>query len=120
MRYYKTHEKKGIIILLVLLFFTNCLNAQVMKLNPDSLRNDVDLIFRNIKEIHPNMFATLDQKTFGKELSTIKSRISNKTDIFDFYLLINSLVVKLNDGHTNLSFPHDDLKQSNGLLFLKS
>ncbi|MDR2651423.1 MAG: hypothetical protein LBC68_03790 [Prevotellaceae bacterium] len=117
MKHYKTYKKTGIIFLAIFIFFTNRLNAQVKRLNPDSLRNDVNLLFKNIGEIHPDMFATLDEKDFAKELSAIKSKINSNADIFDFYLLINSLVVKLNDGHTSISFPHNDLEQSNGLLF---
>lgn len=117
MKYYKVINKAGIIILTILTLFTNSLNAQVKRLNPDSLLNDVNLLFKNIDEIHPDMFAAFDEKDFAKELSTIKSKINSKTDIFDFFLLINSLVVKLNDGHTSISFPYDDLKQSNVLLF---
>lgn len=109
--------KTKIIILTICLFFAKSLNAQEKRLNPDSLKNEVNFLFKNIEEIHPNMFANLGKTDFEKELKIIKDRINHKTDIFDFYLLINSLVVKLNDGHTSISFPHDSLKQSNKLLF---
>lgn len=99
------------------MFLINNLYSQTKCLNTDSLQNDINIIFKNIEEIHPNMYASINEKDFEKELSIIKSEINNKTDIFDFYLLINSLVVKLNDGHTNISFPYNKLKQSKGLLF---
>ena len=106
-----------IVISVVSMFFANDLNARATGLNPDSLLNDVNVLFEGIAEIHPDMFAAFDEKDFAEELFAIKSGINDKTEIVDFYVSINSLVVKLNDGHTYVSFPYAELKRPDALLF---
>jgi len=59
------------------LFFAKSLNAQEKRLNPDSLKNEVNFLFKNIEEIHPNMFANLGKTDFEKELKEKKKRNTN-------------------------------------------
>ncbi|MBN9284578.1 MULTISPECIES: hypothetical protein [unclassified Flavobacterium] len=53
------------------------MNAQEKRLNPDSLKNEVNFLFKNIEEIHPNMFANLGKTDFEKELKEKKKRNTN-------------------------------------------
>lgn len=100
----KIYQIKRIIAILLLsiLFITNNIKAQKNSLNRDSLLYDIDILFGTIKDIHLNIFANISDTTFEKELNKIKSSITNDTDFFDFFLYANSLVTKLNDGHTNM------------------
>ena len=78
---------------------------------------DVNYLFQRIERIHPNMNYSLSKADFEKEFRGLKEKINNKMNIFDYWKLVNPLVVKLNDGHTNLIFPSYQLKGVGSSLF---
>ncbi len=106
------------IILITLLFYCSViLFGQSNEIRKDSLIADVNSLFTNISEIHPNMYAEVSQKDFESNIQGIKSKITTETDLLDLYILVNKLVVKMKDGHTSLFFPDYLLKEPNVLLF---
>lgn len=113
----KSIKNGGVVIAIVSMFFAGGINARSAGLNPDSLLNDVNILFASIEEIHPDMFANCSRKDFEKELSAIKSGVNGNTRMLDFYVAVNSLAVKLNDGHTHIRFPYAELKHPGVLLF---
>ncbi len=99
-----------LIILIAIIFSANKIKAESAYVQ--GLKNDVDSLFKNIEEIHPNIYANISEQKLAEELIRIKNEINDSTNIIDFYLLVNPLVVKLGDGHTGLHFPANYLKMS--------
>ncbi len=108
---------KKLFIILIGISFINQLYCQNNYSKIDSLNSDIDILFKSIEEIHPNMYASINKEIFNKKLLSIKSQINNNTNMLDFYLLINHLMVELNDGHTGMYFPYNELKSDGVLLF---
>ncbi|PID27435.1 MAG: hypothetical protein CR982_05690 [Candidatus Cloacimonadota bacterium] len=98
-----------------MLFILNCSNKNIVNKatmdHADKLKEDVDILFKSIEEIHPNIFANISEEDLKEEILKIKKSISDTTDILDFYLLVNPLVVKLKDGHTSMGVPFGHLKK---------
>lgn len=96
--------KNKLILFIILVFAVNIVFAQ-NKLTKEQLVADVDTLYAQMYDIHPDLFATLSQSKFEKELGRIKSEFKDGMTAVDFYRKITPLVVRLGDGHTNVYTP---------------
>jgi len=74
------------------------------------LQNDIDSLTKYIEETHPNAFYKFSKDKFFKEADSIKAIISKPLNSIDFYILTESLIANLEDGHTAMGFPMEYIK----------
>jgi len=113
-------KKISIILSIVLLSvgYTFGQSTDTLKLfSVQELRADVDSLTKYIEETHPNPFYKFPRKEFYKEVDSIKSMINTPMSVIDFYLAIDTLIVKLEDGHTNIDIPIERYMKSNPCMF---
>ncbi|OGC64648.1 hypothetical protein A2326_00005 [candidate division WWE3 bacterium RIFOXYB2_FULL_41_6] len=113
--------KRSIIFIILTLFvFGNsfCQNTAKFKLySPIELAADIDTLADYIEATHINPFYKLSKIEFYKELNAIKTNITNPISSVDFYFLLSTLLSKIEDGHTCISFSQREYLKSNPIIF---
>src|ERR1035437_2689967 len=79
--------------------------SELKLLGVKELRNDLDSLTKYIEETHPNAFFKFPKDKFYKMADSIKSVITKPLNCVDYYILVEPLIAKLEDGHTAISFP---------------
>lgn len=114
--------KKLITIAILILFQIGNTFGQVLdtlKLySVNELRNDVDSMTKYIEETHPNPFYKFPRNEFYKEADSIKIKINKPMSDIDFFMLIQPLIAKLEDGHTSIEVPKLEYLASNPFMFI--
>ena len=80
-------------------------------ITPDKLKEDVDFLFKTIKEVHPNMYAYTSEEEVTKHLEVLYRQMDHPLSHRNFYNLIAPVVASLKNGHTYVcpfSFTGDD------------
>jgi hypothetical protein len=92
-----------------LLFFlcsVSFLYGQASKtFTPREMKEDLDSLTRYIEETHPNPYYRYPQKNFYSAASAATGRMQKPLSLMEFYLLVQSLIACLEDGHTDLKPP---------------
>lgn len=70
---------------------------------------DLNALCYTISEVHPNMFATCGQDRFMIEKARIEAEMPDSMTKLMLYERIAPLVTMLDDGHTNVVFPFNDV-----------
>lgn len=66
----------------------------------EELREDLDFMIRNMEEIHPNLYHSIEKSEFMDEAQKIKSSFKDGMSDEDFVSSVKPLISKLKDGHT--------------------
>jgi hypothetical protein len=86
----------------------------------DKLINDIDYLAKVINEAHGDPYRIISRQRFEKKIKELKHHIrSLKTDkipIIDCFFFLQELTALIQDGHTSISFPFQNLENSD-LLF---
>ena len=72
-------------------------------ISPDKLKEDLDLLFNKIEEIHPNPYAYVTKEEFMQLRQGLYSQIDRPYSRSEFYRLVAPVVASLRNGHTFLS-----------------
>lgn len=75
------------------------------KYTEEQLRQDADVLYSTILDVHPYMFTNISKEQFEQELEGLKSELRDSMTAFDFYRMFSPLVAQIEDGHTELFFP---------------
>ncbi|HUU18143.1 MAG TPA: hypothetical protein VMW72_13415 [Sedimentisphaerales bacterium] len=67
---------------------------------PDKLKEDLDLLFKTIEEVHPNMYAYTSKEEFDPLSEKLYESIDHPMNRLEFYKLVAPVVAKLKSGHT--------------------
>ncbi|MCJ0743819.1 S41 family peptidase [Pedobacter montanisoli] len=102
----KTIKINFVLILLVLLSFSTK-SQQLRVLTPIQMTNDVDTLVRFLEETHLNPYYKYSKENFVKDVALIKKGLTKHLTVIDFYLKIEPLLAKLQDGHTDLPVPKE-------------
>ncbi|RXK83851.1 S41 family peptidase [Filimonas effusa] len=95
-------------ILLLLLFFSSSIYSQnIPVLTPIQLKQDIDSLVKYLDETHINPYYRYPKQLFQQDVIALKKRITKDLNILDFYVRIQPLLGKLEDGHTDLYAPED-------------
>ncbi|MBS1502073.1 MAG: hypothetical protein JST32_08435 [Bacteroidetes bacterium] len=70
--------------------------------SPAQMRQDIDSMVKYLEAVHPNPYYRYPRKSFLKDVQNVKNRLSKSLDKIQLYLVIESLLAKLQDGHTDL------------------
>lgn len=91
-------------LLLLFLSCTAICSAQ-QKYTEEQLRQDADVLYSTILDVHPYMFTNISKKQFEQKLEGLKSGLKDSMTVFDFYKMFSPLIAQIEDGHTELFFP---------------
>lgn len=91
----------------LILFLLSCaiLCPAQQKFSKEQLKEDADILYESILDVHPYMFTNIYRNEFEKELDERKKLLTDSMTAFDFYRLFAPLVSKIEDGHTELHYP---------------
>ncbi|MBE9463713.1 S41 family peptidase [Dyadobacter subterraneus] len=100
-------------LLLQIMFFlvvaTNISMAQGQNLqkkyDPQKLKGDIDSLVKFIEDTHPDPYYRYPKDSFYIAIADVKGQITKPLSILSFYQLIEPVLVKLQDGHTDLAMP---------------
>lgn len=75
------------------------------KLTPEQARSDLDLFWRSLSEIHPQLDRTCPLDELQGDIARIGEWIRQPRTRPEFFLRLNQVVAKVRDSHTILSYP---------------
>jgi hypothetical protein len=77
--------------------------------SPREIRADL-LLFQDLYDrVHPQPYANFSKESLAKRFSEMGKSILNQQSRLDFYLRLTELVSQLNDDHTQVVLPEQDL-----------
>jgi hypothetical protein len=91
--------------------FTFCMfQAQDIpkKYDPQKLKSDIDSLVKFIEDTHPDPYCRYPKDSFYSGIADVKGQINKPLSTLSFYQLIEPVLVKLEDGHTDLAMPLSD------------
>ena len=109
------NTKLNSLIVCLFLFAMNTF-GQTAGVSREQMIQDINTLFSTIEKVHPDMYAVYPKQKLDKDIDRVKSELAPSGDIFYFYKQITPLVVKLGDGHTNVQFPRNALKNMPDIL----
>ncbi len=92
------------LVFLLLSVFSITTRAQ-KPLNKELLQEDLNVLSRNLKELHAGLFTYTSEQDFDEWLQNTKSELHNSMDVFEFYKLIAPLNSIIKNGHTQIKYP---------------
>ena len=66
---------------------------------PDKLKEDLDFLFKTIKEVHPNMYAYTDREGYALVKNELYGQIDHAMAASEFYVYVQPVVYCLKDDH---------------------
>lgn len=104
---------KNCLLILFLLLSSLAFSQQINKLTPLQMKQDIDTLIHYLEETHINPYYRYPKDKFYKDVSLVKKNLTNELDLIDFYLKIEPLLAKLEDGHTDLPIPQREYESKN-------
>jgi len=103
--------------ILLFLFVANTF-GQTTSISREQMKQDIDILFSTIEEVHPDMCAVYPKEQLDKDIEKVKSEFEPSGDKNYFFKHVTPLVVKLGDGHTSIHPPLSEPEDfANILLF---
>jgi hypothetical protein len=107
---------KNKIIFLFILFSISLFGQEKNKIEPklyqpNELISDFNELFRNLEEIHPNLYFYVSKDIIDSLRLEAEKKFSQPMTALGFWKVAAPIVVKVKDGHTALSFPWGEWKQ---------
>lgn len=98
-------------IILLLPFQT--FSQQAKRLTPLQMNQDVDTLIKYLEDTHINPYYRYPKDKFYNDVNDIRKSLNVDMGLIDFYLKIESLLAKLEDGHTDLPIPKEVYERQN-------
>jgi hypothetical protein len=88
-------------------------------LSPEDMRHDLDELFFQIEEVHPNPYTKRSKSDIDRERQRIYDELGEPMTMIDFYRKVDPLVSSLGDRHTYVLLPDniEEQKEKYELLF---
>ena len=67
------------------------------------LVEDFDFLIKTVEEVHPNIYASVNEDEAKKRIEEIRSNLKDEMSIETFYKEIGKIVPSFKDGHTYIS-----------------
>lgn len=107
-------QKTSFFLLLLFFFSHTFLFGQSVKMfSPEEMREDIDTLIKYIEDAHPNPYYRYSKEQFYKEAAIIKNKLHKPLDLVGFYLQVEPLITKLEDGHTDFRMPVSEYNKRN-------
>ncbi len=81
------------------------------KYQPIELKEDVKFLFKNLEEIHLNLYMFTDKQVMDSMVTNVVNKLSVPMTAFQFWELVQPIVAKIGDGHTFLRLPYSYRKR---------
>ena len=75
------------------------------KYDPQKLKSDIDSLVKYIEDTHPDPYYRYPKDSFYSDIADVKRQINKPISTLSFYQLIEPVLVRLEDGHTDLAMP---------------
>ena len=75
------------------------------KYDPQKLKSDIDSLVKFIEDTHPDPYYRYPKDSFYSDIADVKRQITKPLSTLSFYQLIEPVLVRLEDGHTDLARP---------------
>ncbi|HEV7381957.1 MAG TPA: S41 family peptidase [Dyadobacter sp.] len=75
------------------------------KYDPQKLKSDIDSLVKFIEDTHPDPYYRYPKDSFYRDIADVKRQITKPLSTLSFYQLIEPVLVRLEDGHTDLAMP---------------
>jgi len=108
---------RNITIIVFIVFQIGNIFGQTTLIKVENLHSDIDSLKKYIEDTHPNAFLKYSKEKFNKDIENAKLAIVNPMSNLDFYVLLSSLLAKLEDGHTTIWFPQAEYFKLNPSMF---
>jgi hypothetical protein len=79
--------------------------AHVERIPLDTLRADLDYLFRTISEVHPNMYAYTNAEKYAMIKDALYGYVDHAMTTSEFYVCVQPVVYYLRDSHTMVYRP---------------
>lgn len=100
MMYVKRLLLSALLLTAIMLFS----NAQPLY-SPEQLKADIDTMVRYLEDTHINPYYRYGKALFYKDVEQVKDQLRQPLDVTSFYLRVQPLLGKLEDGHTDIKPP---------------
>ena len=87
------------------------------KLSKEQAQFDIDALVHTLNEVHPDMFSVCGMDAFMSMANKIKKELPDSVNRIELYRYLAPLVSFIGDGHTQMSFPKNDLFTKESLRF---
>ena len=97
--------KKSILILSIILLFSNCTSIQKhnahleRQISENDLKSDVDYIYNRLQKMHPKLYWYISKEKLDYKFDSLKSTISQPMKTFDFYQKLAPIIKTIGQGH---------------------
>lgn len=78
-------------------------------LKPKHMEKDLEVMLETL-DAHPDLYAKVDKGRFDQVVDSVRININVALDEIDFYKNMSSIVALIGDGHSQLYFPKNWLK----------
>lgn len=95
------------------LFTVNLYSQNSKMLTPVEMKQDIDSLTQYLEETHIDPFYRYSRDKFVKDIKSVKKKLTTNLNLVDFYIRIEPLLAKLEDGHTDLRLPIDEYRETN-------
>ena len=75
------------------------------KYDPQKLKSDIDSLVKFIEDTHPDPYYRYPKDSFYSDIADVKRQITKPLSTLSFYQLIEPVLIRLEDGHTDLAMP---------------
>ncbi|MCC8423807.1 S41 family peptidase [Mucilaginibacter sp. UR6-11] len=97
-------KKFGALAICILLYSSVSGQKFQRKFSPSEMRQDLDTLVKYLEETHPKIYYRYPKEKFYKDVQIAKNGFSRDFGDTEFYLIAESLLAKLDDGHTDFDF----------------
>ena len=110
------HQMKNKLVFLCILFPVSLFgqeidNTEPKLYDPNELILDFNELFRNLEEIHPNLYFYVSKDIIDSLRLEAEKKFSQPMTALGFWKVAAPIVVRVKDGHTALPFPWGEWKQ---------
>ncbi len=108
---------KKVIIIIGFLGILTTSYGQQQYFSKQQLNADFDSLLISIEEIHPNMFANISKEVFDLKVLQARNSITDSMTRMEFFIIASPVIACLQDGHTYMQFPGNDISLVQDKLF---
>jgi hypothetical protein len=80
-------------------------SAHLKTIAPDKLKEDLDFLFKTIREAHPNIYAYISEEQYSEVRGELYMHLDHAMSASEFYVYAQTAVSCLKDTHTRLERP---------------
>jgi hypothetical protein len=101
--------KTATVLILSFCIFLSWACSQEASFTPDQIREDVEFMLLKMEEIHPDLYHSVPKEIILNMKDSLFRELTGPVDRKKICRLFIPLVTRLNDGHTSLGFPEQEI-----------